>query len=718
MRGVLEAMGNSIAHRGPDDEQYYQTEQIGLVFRRLAIVDLKNGGQPLTNEDNSLVLVANGEIYNHKELRRKLKDKHTFKTASDCEVILHLYEEYGIECLQYLNGMFALALWDQKKQQLYLVRDRLGIKPLYYNVNAERIIFGSEIKSLLPYPDCPREFDWSTALSHSLNQVNQGQKLTSFYKGIVNVDGGEYVQYSTVTNQLTTRAYWSLHHSAEQSREDFRSIADIVRGYKDLLIESTQLQLMSDAGVGVFLSGGIDSVVVAYIAGQLGRIPAYTVFSQSTYQNGDVLAASQAAQQFGLENHQVNFRWQEHPYNAEYWKKLLWYTETPACAAEQLYKYELHRYAKQHSPLVKSILSGQGSDEFNGGYCDSFVNPMHSCYKPQGNNWDSFMLTLRNLEHNNLLQGTNNRYLRHSHLLRTDFLANEQLTKPYHNPWEYYTNMYQYSLKMYNLWHEDRTAAANGIENRVPFLDHRLVEYTLGIPASHYKSLFWNKQILRDAFAQEIGGLSQRPKVPFFLGRDARYTYRMMYGLLIKNNRELIYESVGEPDVQHSILNRAALEASVDDLAADIECKALPELLAIINMGLLAKMTANQLPVPSTGSPIVAERIHIAAQQDETQDISLLLSSHTETVHLERVPRFADEVTVLTDLTGNVHLALNGSLEYILEKKDYADWIRVILQIDGIRPLSQILITLGLAAAAIRSNLEEALDYGIIKFNS
>ena len=305
---ILRAMGQQIAHRGPDDKQLYCDEAVGLTFHRLSIVDVQQGRQPLENEDGSLVLVVNGEIYNHQALKSQLKSAHHFGSQSDCEVILHLYEEMGLDFLKHLNGMFALLLWDKRAKILIAARDRLGIKPLYYTISKERILFGSEIKALFAYPDCPRVFDWKQALSDSLYTPYSIAGLTSFFEGIEYLPGGSFLMVDLASDNITVQPYWQLAPLSEEAyAADQRTEEQIIEGYRELLADAVKMRLMADVEVGLFLSGGIDSVSVAAFAAQELPLQTFSVLSQSTFQNGDARAGHLAAQHFGLPNHQVLF---------------------------------------------------------------------------------------------------------------------------------------------------------------------------------------------------------------------------------------------------------------------------------------------------------------------------------------------------------------------------------------------------------------------------
>lgn len=715
IREVLAAMGNRVAHRGPDDDQYYLDEHLGVAFRRLSIVDPVAGAQPLTNEDGSLVLVLNGEIYNYQQIRGLLKNRHCFKTRSDCEVVLHLYEEMGIHFLDHLNGMFALALWDRHTQTLLIARDRLGIKPLYFHLAADRLIFGSEIKALLAYPDCPRELDWTAALMYAVNPIDPGSPINSFFKNIEQLPGGHYLSYQVPSRQLQRRAYWQLPSPTDEP--DRRTLAEIIGGYRDLLEDSVKLQLMSDADVGLFLSGGIDSVSIAYLTAQQTKLKTFSVLSQSTFRNGDVEAGVKAAQFCGLENHQVMFHWHGNEYDQHYWKNLLWHLETPLCSAEHLYKYELHGYVKTHYPQVKTILLGQGSDEFNGGYAQQFVSAQHPAFKPQGNNWELFMDNLRFQRKATLLAGRAAGLGAYSYLLTQDFAYGMGHNMATQHPWEYYVAIHAHSLQMNNLWHEDRTAAAHGIENRVPFLDHRLVEYTIRVPQHHWRELFWDKQILRRGFANELPVyFTDRPKVPFFHGDDVRYTYRMLYNMLIKDNNALFYEALGEPTDVHPVLERPVLETILQEIKQTVEYTAVTKLMPLVNMALLERMASDIGFSPTLTMPVACSRVLIQDYDQQVETLALQLGVRRTSIDLTRPLMLAGSVQLLHNKQNQTYVAVEGELAYLMEDAGDKAWLQVLEKLDGHTSLTEILAQLSISEASIRTHLEEALDCQLVLF--
>ncbi|HMG66138.1 MAG TPA: asparagine synthase (glutamine-hydrolyzing), partial [Chitinophagaceae bacterium] len=260
---VLKKMADIIYHRGPDDEGYYINQNVGLGFRRLSIIDLSTGHQPLANHNDSIYIVFNGEIYNYQEHRENLKQKgYVFRTTTDTEVILHLYEEYGVDCLQYLRGMFAFAIWDNNKKELFCARDRFGIKPFYYYEDGEKFIFGSEIKAILKEGDIDKSLS-----SDALNSFLAFGYITSdlaIYSKIKKLQPAHYLLLSFKDKPaISIKRYWSIQFEPDHSRSEAQWIEEI----EACLSESVKIHMISDVPLGAFLSGGIDSSsVVALMA--------------------------------------------------------------------------------------------------------------------------------------------------------------------------------------------------------------------------------------------------------------------------------------------------------------------------------------------------------------------------------------------------------------------------------------------------------------------
>jgi len=278
-REVREMCG-SIAHRGPDDEGFYFGEGVGLGMRRLSIIDLDSGRQPVRNEDGTVWVVFNGEIYNFRELRRELEGRgHVFYTRTDTETIVHLYEEYGTRAVDHMRGMFAFALWDERKRQLFLARDRVGIKPLYYAETGGRLLFASELKSILELADVERKVSWS-AVSHLFTFLST-PPTEAIIEGVHKLEPG-HILTATPGRAPKIEPYWDLKFEPDYGREE----GYFVDRVRELLDESVRLHMVSDVPVGAFLSGGIDSSAIVATAAALTAEPLKTFsigFSEPDY---------------------------------------------------------------------------------------------------------------------------------------------------------------------------------------------------------------------------------------------------------------------------------------------------------------------------------------------------------------------------------------------------------------------------------------------------
>ena len=353
--GILRLMNASLTHRGPDDEGYWIERNVGLGMRRLSIIDLKGGHQPVSNETGDIWTVFNGEIYNFLELRQELTQKgHSFQTRSDTEVIVHLYEEEGEEFVHRLRGMFAIALWDGRSRKFLLYRDRVGIKPLHYWFRNGTLLFASEIKALLEYPEVGRELSLS-ALSDYLSFLYIPTPKT-IYQEIKKLPAGSFLRYQE--GQIEIRSYWDVAYRANHRLSE-KAWVERLRG---ALEESVQMHLVSDVPVGAFLSGGVDSTTVVACMSQRGVQPVKTYsigFPDSRF--NELPYAREAARCFGTEHHEEIVE----PDAFSLLPKILSGFDEPFADSSAIPTYLVSEFARRE---VTVALSGDGGDELFGGY--------------------------------------------------------------------------------------------------------------------------------------------------------------------------------------------------------------------------------------------------------------------------------------------------------------------------------------------------------------
>ncbi len=354
---LLTDMGNAIAHRGPDGEGTFRANSVGLVHRRLAIIDLEGGRQPLSNEDESIHVVFNGEIYNYQQLRRQLESRgHIFRTNSDTEVLVHLYEEHGPELCTHLRGMFAFAIWDARRRELLLARDHLGQKPLFIYRDNEKLVFGSELKAVLAHPNIDRTIDPAAVEDYLTFGFIPGQR--SIFSRISKLPAAHRLRVSMSEFQASPKRYWQLSFDLED-----RSTVDEWKQRVDTALhESVSAHLVADVPVGAFLSGGLDSsAIVAMMAG-LRSDPVQTFsigFNEEEF--SELPYAREVAKHFGCQHTEEIVT----PEAARDLDDLTFLYDEPFADASAIPTMAVSRLAARH---VKVVLSGDGGDELFGGY--------------------------------------------------------------------------------------------------------------------------------------------------------------------------------------------------------------------------------------------------------------------------------------------------------------------------------------------------------------
>ncbi|OJF12825.1 asparagine synthase (glutamine-hydrolyzing) [Couchioplanes caeruleus] len=708
--GLLERLAQVLAHRGPDERELLREGPVGLAFTRLSLTDPDGGSQPLTLDDGSLTLIANGEVYNHRELAASLPTGTRMRTGSDCEVLLHLYRERGIRFLDDVRGMFAVILWDRRAGRLLLARDRFGIKPLYFHRNASRIILSSEMKALFLDGETPRRFDWDTALTTpalAASPTFSEAPVTTWFEDVNAVPAGTIMRIDLNGGHTSEHPYWSFPGTI---RDIPRTADDFVERYRALLADSVRECATADAELGLFLSGGVDSAAVAALAAaQDVPLHTFTVLSAATYRNQDAEYAHRVAEKLGLPNHQVLFDGEHVPTAAE-WKRLLWLTETPLCSPEIYYKHELHRYAKVARPHLRGMLLGAASDEFNGGYSVDMAG---------GGDWHDFTVQLAAMTRTGRLRDRPDLAPWWAHgnagLLTDEAVAD--LTgaapgDPYH---EYLAGQYR-KIQQYNVWHEDRSAAGSGIEARVPFLDHRLVELAAAVPPHLRPQLLWDKQILRrgvrDLLPEDVAA---RPKTPFFYGPGLPHTYRMLTRMLERDGGALIDEALSAPGAER-YLNADGVRDRLRQAVADPTSSQIEMALRVVNLGLLAAMAVD-LPPATRSTPSGSVRPSLSVQDWAGQRAKVELSVGLRpTLAAGLVPRLADGVLLLTRPaeSDRWYLAVDGVIEYVLDG-DNPTYRDLLTRVDGQTSLGMLLDDLDVTLDDLRPVLTDLTDQGLLE---
>ncbi len=538
---LLQHMADTITHRGPDSQGTYIDEYMGMAFRRLSIIDLEGGSQPIENEDGSKVLMFNGEIYNYRALREELTAAgHCFKTASDSEVLLHGYEEWGADLLPRLRGMFAFVVWDKADQSLFLARDYFGIKPMHYTLLPDgRFIFASEIKCILQHPDYQKGFNEAALDSYLSYQYSLPRE--TFFKNIYCLQPAHYLRWQN--GKVTETRYWEATFSPDESMTMEQAVNEIDNVFTD----SVEAHRISDVEVGCFLSGGVDSCFVAsYFGGQ----KAFTVGFDNGQHYNETNFAEELAAAVGIEHHKHIIS------QEEYWSVLpeVQYMldqplADPACVA-------LYFVSKLAAEKVKVVLSGEGADELFGGYRIYHEPTSLAAYQrlprllrkalaalvsavPFSFKGKSFVLRgAKTLEERFI----GNAYMfsrsEKARLLKTIPATDPALhTKPWYERCRGLDDVTRMQYLDIHRWmvgdillKADRMSMAHSLELRVPFLDVKVFEVASKIPAKLRIANGTTKAALRLAAARHIPQKdTARPKLGFpvpvrvWLRQDAYY---------------------------------------------------------------------------------------------------------------------------------------------------------------------------------------------------
>ncbi|MEU7058735.1 asparagine synthase (glutamine-hydrolyzing), partial [Streptomyces sp. NPDC046197] len=706
---LLRRMTGVIAHRGPDGEAYHRSGPVGLGFVRLSLVDPVGGGQPLSTEDDELVLIANGEIYNHRELAAGLPRGTRLRTGSDCEVLLHLYRRDGMAFLDSVRGMFSLVLWDRRRGRLVFARDRFGIKPLFYHRDNERIVFSSEIKALFQDAACPRRIDWAGALSDQMMtgaMVFDDGPPRTWYEEIELVPAGCVVTFDLNTGDTRTHRYWEFPEfdGSRTGSED-----ELVRRYGETLANSVEECGMADVEIGLFLSGGIDSAAVAALSDLKPRT--FTALNGSTLENSDAEYGHRIAGWLGLTNHQVLFDTSSTP-GVDEWKQFLWQLETPLAGPESYYKYELYRYVGAHAPEIKAMLLGGGADEFNGGYTVSFAG---------GGEWPDFVANVNRMG----IRGDQHRkpdlgaWWEQSDLplVRASVLR-EAAGGTARDPYEMLHRWKYRDVQQYNCWHEDRTAAGNGIEARVPFLDHRLVELIAAVPEQLRPRLVWDKQILRRAMAGILPEEAiSRPKIPFFYGEGVRHTYRTFTRMLAQDGDRLLDEALSGPGAREH-LDADNVRATLRRLEQDPTAGHVEFLLHVVNLGLLEQLSTD---LPATPLALAAKApvplsVPVTDWDTQQQEIEAAVVRRAP-VDFDAPAEVADNVLLLHSPDADTvwYVVIDGAVEFVIDETETPEWFGVLRSLDGVSSLAKIVESLGHSRESVEPLIAEALELGVIR---
>jgi len=594
-RSMIERMRDVITHRGPDGAGMFVQGRIGLGHRRLSIVDPEAGQQPMASDDGAIQIVYNGEVYNHPEIARRLEaEGHHYHTHCDTESVLKLYEEHGSQTPTHLRGMFAFAIWDQKRETLFIARDRFGVKPLYYAVTDDgSLYFGSEIKSILASGVIHGAFDKTSLPEYLSSHSTFGQG--TMFSGVRRLEAGHTLTWRD--GVITIERYWDLSFAHEG--EDTRNEADVIAEYDEMFREAVRMRLMADVPLGTFLSGGIDSAAITAVMANLIDEPVRT-FSVAFEEReaNELVYARMVAKKFGTEHREVIVS------AAEFWDALpqmIWQEDEPIAHPSSIPLYFVSKLAAEH---VKVVLTGEGSDEVLGGYNRYRVTMYNmrygSAYErmvPDGGR-SLVRGAIDSLPRGSKIrQKLNRTFLTLPADITTLYMDNFAvfsrqrldglwspamreklgLLSPYVTAEQYYASSDAHTMlnkllyvdtKTYLhelLMKQDQMSMAASIESRVPFLDHKLVEFAARMPESMKVRGMTTKYVLRRIMSGVLPPeiLSRRKMgFPVPIGAWLRGPYRHVLDEFVLGHRALARGLFDEEALKRLVASHVSGEAN------------------------------------------------------------------------------------------------------------------------------------------------------------
>jgi len=621
---LLVRMLGRIKHRGPDESGIYSSEDVAIGNVRLSIIDISSGQQPLSNSDNTIWIAFNGEIFNYIELRADLKKKgYQFKTQSDTEVIVLLYEEYGIDFINKMNGQFAIALWDKRTKELILIRDRVGIRPLFYTQKNGELYFGSEIKALVEHPDIDANLS-AESLSQIFTFWTTITPNTAF-EGIYELPPGHYMRYKK-GSKVDIQPYWELSYSKENEYSSL-SFDEAMEQFKEILLDSVKIRLRADVPVAAYLSGGIDSTVTTSLIRDVvpDMLQTFSVgfadkdFDESDYQNLASKYYSTKHTGFKIQSSEI----------AEIFPEVIWHSEIPILRTSPAPMYSLSKRVRESN--IKVVITGEGADEMLAGYNifkeskirrfwakqpDSKLRPLLLKklypYIPQISNANS---TFLKFFFGYKLSDTNSPI--YSHMLRWNngnhikkYFSQEIINQlDGYNPVENLINQIDNKLNDYDFlakaqWLEtnifmsgyllssqgDRMGMANSVEGRYPFLDYRLIEFCNNLNPDFKLNGLNEKHLLKKVASgripeQILNRSKQAYRAPIqssFVAEGApKYVNEMLDESKIKKHQ--IFDSAKTTELLNK-LKSGKISSEIDNMA----------LTAILSTGLLVEQFQNQ----------------------------------------------------------------------------------------------------------------------------
>lgn len=642
----------------------------------------------LNNNANSS-LYLDGEIYNHSEIARYLGiDASLQDTAS----LLHLLIiSKGISAVERLNGQFLIIYIDNQTQQTYLLNDHAGIQQVFYYQHKDFLLFASDIKFLLQHPQCPKEIDWETSLKrpHPCYVLSSYNQYTTWFKDIHLLPEASIATIDNNSGKLSLDKFWNgLSAYPMYDINDRRTQADVMEEYMALLEDAVKIRCLEEGSAHSFLSGGLDSSAICALAAKYRDLKTYSIITQVTCLEGTTDICNDLSQDLKFDNTQFLVPFHEIVFNHDLWKQRVWRAESPVNHTDSLTKTLLHYAISKKDPSAKYILTGTGSDQYNGGLARWIIADQDNA----GQSAAHFLKTIKDHELTKLISREDEGFWNMRHMLNRDFLSAVSGKQLEANNWMYYVKSAVHINTFSLLWDEVRASSSHGHVTRFPFLDHRFSEFIAGVPPHMHQELFFDKQILRTPSHKILPDyVINKPKAPSYIP-EYDFRIKLLDFLTVDNDMAMVREAFGDLESPHPVINKKALVERIRNMRSNPHFGDWNNIVQLINLGLLEQL-ATKTERDLAYEPVIEQPLEVNFKDPATARSFLekrLSIKGTEDL-LGSALHFGPGCALLHDpLNNKMFLSRKNNLAYEIDD-EYADWKNFLLRINNSMSTREIL---------------------------
>lgn len=641
------------------------------------------------NGSTHSLLFLDGEMYNYSEIAAYLGISTEFQNTAS--LIHHLILTRGIHAVEKLNGQFLIIYIDTPNHQTYLLNDHAGIQQVFYYQHKDFLLFASDIKFLLQHPQCPKEIDWEASLKrpHPCYVLSSYNKYTTWFKDIHLLPEASLAKVDHHSGQLALDKFWNgLSAYPMYSMNDRRTPTDVMEEYMALLDDAVRIRCQEEGSAHSFLSGGLDSSAICALAAKYRSLKTYSIITQVTCLEGTTDTCNSLSHDLKFDNAQFLVPFHELIFNHDLWKQRVWRAESPVNHTDSLTKTMLHYAISQKDPSAKYMLTGTGSDQYNGGLARWVVADQDTA----GQSAEHFLKQIKDHELTKLISREDEGFWTMRNMLNHDFLSSVSGKQLEANNWMYYVKSAVHINTFSLLWDEVRASSSHGHVTRFPFLDHRFSTFIAGIPPHMHKELFFDKQILRTLSAKILPGyVINKPKAPSYIP-EYDYRVKLLNFLTVDNDMAMVREAFGDIESPHPIVNKKALVERIHNMRSNPHFGDWNNIMQLINLGLLEQL-ASKTESDLAYEPVIEQPLEINFK-DPAKAKSFLekrLSIKGTEELLSGTLHFGPESALLYDqLNNKIFLSKKNNLAYEIED-EYADWKKFLRHINNSMSAREIL---------------------------